>query len=93
MWPATRRTQRSSGFSLSSTSWPPRPGPRCGASRLGHQVVSEFKQRGSRVTTGDCILCQRCAHACPSGALHLSIGFDIGVGGVQQWYAWASGDG
>jgi polyferredoxin len=26
---------------------------------------------GSRVPGGDCILCQRCAHACPTGALHL----------------------
>jgi polyferredoxin len=40
--------------------------------------VAEYAARGRRVTSGECILCQRCAHACPTNALHLSLGFDVG---------------
>ncbi len=36
--------------------------------------VPRFAEAGGRVATGDCILCQRCAHACPNGALRLSFG-------------------
>jgi ferredoxin-type protein NapH len=37
--------------------------------------VRAFALSGRRVSTGDCILCQRCAHACPAGALTASFGF------------------
>jgi polyferredoxin len=40
--------------------------------------VAWYAEAGRRVTTGDCILCQRCAHACPKGALGLSFGLDVG---------------
>jgi len=40
--------------------------------------VAEYASLGARVTSGECILCQRCAHACPNDALHLSLGFDLG---------------
>jgi len=39
--------------------------------------VAKFAARGRRVASGDCILCQHCAHACPTGALRLSVGWDI----------------
>ncbi len=40
--------------------------------------VVDYATRGRRITSGDCILCQRCAHTCPTDALHLSLGFDAG---------------
>jgi len=40
--------------------------------------VAAYAARGRRVTSGECILCQRCAHACPTGALHLTVGLDWG---------------
>jgi len=39
--------------------------------------VAQFAARGLRIASGDCILCQHCAHACPSGALHLTAGLDM----------------
>ena len=36
--------------------------------------VTELARHGQRVSSGQCILCQRCAHACPTGALHLGVG-------------------
>jgi len=39
--------------------------------------VAQFAARGLRVTSGDCILCQHCAHACPTGALFLTVGLDV----------------
>jgi polyferredoxin len=39
--------------------------------------VAEFAALGRRVTSGDCILCQHCAHACPTGALGLTVGLDM----------------
>ncbi|HVN19411.1 MAG TPA: 4Fe-4S binding protein [Dongiaceae bacterium] len=38
--------------------------------------VAHFAERGERVLSGQCILCQRCAHACPTDALRLTAGFD-----------------
>ncbi len=38
--------------------------------------VAGFAIAGGRDKSGQCILCQRCAHACPTGALRLSAGFD-----------------
>jgi len=35
--------------------------------------VMAFAARGERVGTGQCILCQRCAHACPRDALGLTV--------------------
>ncbi len=40
--------------------------------------VASFAVAGRRVASGQCILCQNCAHVCPTGALRLSAGFDIG---------------
>jgi polyferredoxin len=39
--------------------------------------VAQFAARGFRVASGDCILCQHCAHACPTGALRLTAGLDM----------------
>ncbi len=39
--------------------------------------VAQFVQSGRRVASGECILCQQCAHACPKDALHLTLGFDL----------------
>jgi len=39
--------------------------------------VARFAALGGRVASGQCILCQRCAHACPTGALRLGAGFDL----------------
>lgn len=38
--------------------------------------VAHFAALGRRIASGQCILCQSCAHACPTGALRLSAGFD-----------------
>jgi formate hydrogenlyase subunit 6/NADH:ubiquinone oxidoreductase subunit I len=32
---------------------------------------------GQSVRSGQCILCQRCAHACPANALHLAIPYAL----------------
>jgi polyferredoxin len=42
--------------------------------------VAEHARRGGRIGSGECILCQRCAHACPTGALRMSVGFGRGRG-------------
>lgn len=39
--------------------------------------VAHFAARACRTASGQCILCQRCAHVCPTGALRLTAGFDI----------------
>ena len=39
--------------------------------------VAHFAVSGQRVLSGQCILCQRCAHACPTDALRLAAGFDF----------------
>ena len=39
--------------------------------------VARFAVLGARVRSGQCILCQRCAHACPTDALRLAGGFDV----------------
>jgi len=39
--------------------------------------VVEYATRGRRITSGECILCQRCAHTCPTDALRLSLGLDV----------------
>ena len=39
--------------------------------------VAHFAALGKRIESGQCILCQRCAHACPAKALRLTVGFDI----------------
>jgi polyferredoxin len=38
--------------------------------------VRAFAATGKRVVTGECILCQRCAHVCPRGALSATVKFD-----------------
>jgi polyferredoxin len=40
--------------------------------------VAQYVKLGKRVTSGECILCQRCAHACPQEVLGLTVGFDVG---------------
>ncbi len=40
--------------------------------------VSAFPVSGRRVLSGECILCQRCAQACPTGAVAPSFRFDFG---------------
>lgn len=37
--------------------------------------IAAIVRSGGRVPSGECILCQRCAHACPLGALHLTFGY------------------
>jgi polyferredoxin len=39
--------------------------------------VKVFAISGRRVLSGECILCQRCAQACPTGAVAPSFGFDV----------------
>lgn len=39
--------------------------------------VAQFAALGRHVASGDCILCQHCAHACPTGALSLTLGLDV----------------
>jgi len=39
--------------------------------------VAQFAARGLRVGSGDCILCQQCAHACHTGALRLTAGLGM----------------
>jgi polyferredoxin len=39
--------------------------------------VAQFAALGRRVASGDCILCQLCAHACPTGALSLTVRLDM----------------
>jgi Polyferredoxin len=34
--------------------------------------VARFAAEGRRIASGECILCQRCAHACPTDALRLA---------------------
>ncbi len=36
--------------------------------------VAPLAGAGLRVASGECILCQNCAHACPTGALSLKAG-------------------
>jgi polyferredoxin len=36
--------------------------------------VAALALAGRRIGPGDCVLCQRCVHACPTGALHLRFG-------------------
>jgi ferredoxin-type protein NapH len=40
-------------------------------------AVARYASAGRRVTSGECILCQRCAQACPRGSLRLTLGFDV----------------
>jgi formate hydrogenlyase subunit 6/NADH:ubiquinone oxidoreductase subunit I len=40
-------------------------------------IVADYALQGGRITSGECILCRRCAHACPTDALHLSLGLDF----------------
>jgi polyferredoxin len=40
--------------------------------------VAKSAAPGRPVASGDCILCQRCAHACATGALGLTVGLDMG---------------
>jgi Fe-S-cluster-containing hydrogenase component 2 len=35
--------------------------------------VARFAELGRRVASGECILCQRCAHVCPAGVLGLTL--------------------
>jgi ferredoxin len=39
--------------------------------------VAKSAALGHPVASGDCILCQRCAHACPTGALGLTVGLGM----------------
>jgi polyferredoxin len=39
--------------------------------------VAKSAALGCPVASGDCILCQRCAHACPTGALGLTVGLGM----------------
>jgi len=39
--------------------------------------VAQFAALGRRLASGDCILCQHCAHACPTGALGLTLRLDM----------------
>jgi len=39
--------------------------------------VAHFAVLGQRVRSGQCILCQQCAHSCPTDALHLTAALDI----------------
>jgi ferredoxin-type protein NapH len=40
--------------------------------------ITDYVQRGERVTATECILCQACVDVCPEGALALSFGLDKG---------------
>jgi polyferredoxin len=52
----------------------------CGAcSQICPMDIDVAKSAALRrpVASGDCILCQRCAHACPTGALGLTVGLSM----------------
>lgn len=40
--------------------------------------IADYVQKGQRVLSTECILCQECVNLCPEGALTLSFGMDIG---------------
>jgi polyferredoxin len=40
--------------------------------------IADYLQRGERVLSTECILCQACISVCPEQALELSFGFDLG---------------
>lgn len=40
--------------------------------------IADYLQRGERVLSTECILCQACIHVCPEQALELSFGLDLG---------------
>jgi len=40
--------------------------------------IPEYIKRGTRVLSTECILCQTCASACPTQALAVAWGFDVG---------------
>jgi polyferredoxin len=42
--------------------------------------VKAFAVSGRRVLSGECILCQRCAQVCPTGAIAPSFGLDVARG-------------
>ena len=53
--------------------------------------VAHFAALGQRVRSGQCILCQRCAHACPTLALRLAVSFD--VAGTTPFVLYRNGSG
>ena len=40
--------------------------------------IADYLQRGERVLSTECILCQACISVCPEQALELSFGLDLG---------------
>jgi ferredoxin-type protein NapH len=78
--PSSVILRQSSRFSLVKMAAQPGLCNQCGACSRSCPMdldVARFIQAGRRVASGECILCQRCAHACPKEALHLTFGFDI----------------
>jgi polyferredoxin len=57
---------------------------KCCARRVCEKVcpmdirITEYLQRGERVLSTECILCQACISVCPEQALELSFGLDVG---------------
>ena len=39
--------------------------------------IADYLQRGERVLSTECILCQACISVCPQQALELSFGLDL----------------
>jgi Fe-S-cluster-containing dehydrogenase component len=44
--------------------------------------IPDYVQRGERVLSTECILCQECINTCPDEALKLSFGLDIAQGNL-----------
>jgi ferredoxin len=94
--PITVPLKLSARFALLKVKADPR---RCCEQRVCEKVcpmdiqIAEYVKRGERVLSTECILCQACISVCPSQALQLSFGRDLGGKELLQAGAAAHGSG
>jgi polyferredoxin len=93
--PITVPLKLSSRFALLKIKGDPR---RCCEQRVCEKIcpmdlrVADYIARGERVLSTECILCQACISVCPSQALELSFGRDLGGKELLRARTGASGD-